>query len=187
MVHPILSIRCHRGLRCHKGLIDDVLVEDLILKALRRGATGVTLTLLFPSRGYSHSLPPSILSYAQNMIKLRLGFWELVSFCKTLSRGGFIFTNFKTLHLDSINPDYRYNFPGHDTRAAAFALLLSRCPVLEELIVNCIKWQRWSSASVSSPTLKRLTIDPEQYLSLVYSSMLRPHPGRRLVKPLLYL
>lgn len=40
-----------------------------------------------------------------------------------------------------------------------FALLLSRCPVLEELIVNCIKWQRWSSASVASPTLKRLTID----------------------------
>ncbi|XP_023639176.1 F-box/LRR-repeat protein At3g59210 [Capsella rubella] len=36
--------------------------------------------------------------------------------------------------------------------------------MLEELIVNCINWHRWSSASVSSPTLKRLTIDGEQYL-----------------------
>ncbi|EOA23357.1 hypothetical protein CARUB_v10019536mg [Capsella rubella] len=131
------------SLICHEG-VDKDLVEDWTSKALRRGATDLTLILLLSSQKYS--LPSSIFRNSHNLIKLKLGCGRL----GILFQRGFIFTNLRTLHLNSIefNPNY-----------GSIDRLLSKCPMLEELIVNCINWHRWSSASVSSPTLKRLTID----------------------------
>lgn len=60
------------SLKCHKG-VDESLVEDWIRKALRHGATDLSLVLLFPSSGYT--LPSSIFFYSQNLIKLKLGSW----------------------------------------------------------------------------------------------------------------
>ncbi|KAL1222065.1 F-box/LRR-repeat protein [Cardamine amara subsp. amara] len=148
------------SLVCHKG-VDEYLVDDWLLKALRRGVSDLTLILLFPWSLRKHSpLPPSIFSYGQNLIKLRIGGGNLAFFNYGLFQGDFIFPNLRILHLNSIN--LGRNNSG--TNGDQFALLLSKCIVLEELIINCIKWHGWSSASVSSPTLKRLTIDGEQYI-----------------------
>ncbi|CAH8269110.1 unnamed protein product [Arabidopsis lyrata] len=140
------------SLICHNG-VDQDLAETWILKALRRGATDLTLVVLFPSRIYS--LPSSIFFYCHNLIKLKLGCGRLGIIHHSLFWGDIIFTNLRTLHLDSIDLGQRDR---------SFARLLSKCPMLEELIVNCIKWHRWRSASVCSLTLKRLTIDGEHYL-----------------------
>ncbi|CAH2064511.1 unnamed protein product [Thlaspi arvense] len=113
----------------------------------------VTLVLLFPNRGFA--LPRSIFKYAQTLIKLKLGCGKICGFC-ALTRGDIIFTRLTTLHLDSV--DLGRN-------GANLALILSKCPVLEELIVNCIRFDRWiSDASVSSQTLKRLTIDGGEFI-----------------------
>ncbi|KAL1189801.1 putative F-box/LRR-repeat protein [Cardamine amara subsp. amara] len=48
------------SLKCDKG-VDESLVEDWIRKALRRGATDLSLVLFFPSSGYT--LPSSMLFY----------------------------------------------------------------------------------------------------------------------------
>ncbi|XP_023638963.1 F-box/LRR-repeat protein At4g14103 [Capsella rubella] len=142
------------SLRCHKG-VDENLVEDWIHKALIRGATDLSLVLLFPSCGYT--LPSCIFFYSQNLVKLKLGagILGLVDSFKT-HRPDFIFTKLKTLHLDSI--DLGPFDPG-------FALLLSKCPVLEELIINNANWYQWDPTSVSTPSLKRLTFDCAHNLS----------------------
>ncbi|KAG2239282.1 hypothetical protein Bca52824_090142 [Brassica carinata] len=130
------------SVRCHKG-VDSYPVGDWVVKALRRGATDVTLMLLFPSCPLNIRTHPNIFSHGQNLIKLKVGY--------------VIFTKLRTLHLHSIDISRHYG-------DVIFARLLSKCPVLKELIVNCIKWHGWiSGASVSSSTLKRLTIDCEHY------------------------
>ncbi|KAL1222064.1 F-box protein [Cardamine amara subsp. amara] len=68
------------SLVCHKG-VDEYLVDDWLLKALRRGVSDLTLILLFPWSLRKHSpLPPSIFSYGQNLIKLRIGGGNLAFF-----------------------------------------------------------------------------------------------------------
>ncbi|KAF3528997.1 hypothetical protein DY000_02039391 [Brassica cretica] len=144
------------SVRCHKG-VDSYLVGDWIVKALRRGATDVTLILLFPSRLLHTCTHPNIFFHGQNLIKLKVGCGGLGPFQHSLFREDVIFTKLRTLHLNSIDISRHYG-------DVIFARLLSKCPVLEELIVNCIKWHGWKSgASVSSSTLKRLTIDCEHY------------------------
>lgn len=144
------------SVRCHKG-VDSYLVGDWVVKALRRGATDVTLMLLSPSRPLPMSTHPNIFFHGQNLIKLKVGCGGLGPFRHSLFRQDVIFTKLRTLHLSSIDISRHYGDP-------IFARLLSKCPVLEELIVNCMRWYGWESgASVSSSTLKRLTIDSEHY------------------------
>ncbi|KAL0874240.1 hypothetical protein Bca101_023945 [Brassica carinata] len=144
------------SVRCHKG-VDSYPVGDWVVKALRRGATDVTLMLLFPSCPLNIRTHPNIFSHGQNLIKLKVGCGGLGPFQHSLFREDVIFTKLRTLHLHSIDISRHYG-------DVIFARLLSKCPVLKELIVNCIKWHGWiSGASVSSSTLKRLTIDCEHY------------------------
>ncbi|KAJ0232676.1 hypothetical protein HA466_0289120 [Hirschfeldia incana] len=137
--------------------VDSYLVGDWVVKALRRGATDVTLMLLFPPRPLPMCTHPNIFFHGQNLIKLKVGCGGLGPFRHSLFRADVIFTKLRTLHLSSIDISRHYG-------DGIFARLLSKCPVLEELIVNGMRWHGWESgASVSSSTLKRLTIDCEHY------------------------
>ncbi|XP_010513713.1 PREDICTED: F-box/LRR-repeat protein At3g59210-like [Camelina sativa] len=155
------------SLTCHQG-VDKDLVADWTRIALTRGATDLTLIVLFPaSRIYS--LPSSIFFYSRNLIKLKLGCGRLGIIHHNLFWGDFIFTNLRTLHLDSIDLG---------RSCESFAHLISRCPMLEELIVNCIRWHHWNSASVCSLTLKTLTIDCEHYLPSMNSFVFKKRRGK---------
>ncbi|KAG7566505.1 F-box-like domain superfamily [Arabidopsis suecica] len=134
------------SLICHNG-VDQDLAETWILKALRRGATDLTLVVLFPSRIYS--LPSSIFFYSHNLIKLKLGCGRLGIIHHSLFWGDIIFTNLRTLHLDSIDLGQRDR---------SFARLLSKCPMLEELIVNCINMAPASGKFYSN---KPLAVDSD--------------------------
>lgn len=107
------------SIRCHKG-VDDNLVEDWVVKALRRGATDLSLVLLFPSRMYSRPSSTIFFNGKRNLIKLKLGCGRLGRFRHSLLRRDLIFTKLKTLHLDSIDFGRHYD--------AGFARLLSKMP-----------------------------------------------------------
>lgn len=130
--------------------LDQYLVEHWVFQALlRNGVSDLTLMWHSPPSGFS--LPSKILVFGQWLVKLKLGCGKVRLF-DGLTHGHLIFRKLKTLHLDTIH---------FDAARDEFALLLSKCPVLEELIVNGLNWHRLSLASVSAPTLKRLTIDCE--------------------------
>ncbi|KAL1191101.1 F-box/LRR-repeat protein [Cardamine amara subsp. amara] len=137
---PIKKFALKSNLGDGLGNVDPNRVQRWICDVLKRGVVDLDVFITF--RGNSSPLP-SMIFKSNTLVKLRLG----RGFTIQLSDDVFL-PMLKTLSLESAYVD-----GDHD----AIEILLPRCPVLEELVVEEKRWVHWCG-SVSSPSLKRLCI-----------------------------
>ncbi|KFK33098.1 hypothetical protein AALP_AA6G330900 [Arabis alpina] len=128
-------------------------INRCLCDVLKRGVLVIELNLkVHEPRNYS--LPSEVFT-CKTVVKmdLRCGFA-----IELLPEDAFL-PSLKTLFLESVQ---FYDSDG----CCAFQTLLSASPVLEELVIDNIEWERWKwSSIVSSPTLQRLTIRREEWFS----------------------
>ncbi|KAF8110717.1 hypothetical protein N665_0079s0033 [Sinapis alba] len=132
------------SLRCNIGS-DPSRVNGWILKVLDRGVVDLDLCI---SSENKYLLPPQVLM-SKTLVKLRVA-------CKnefTIDVGEVSLPKLKTLHMNDVG--------FADETGAVFAKLVSSCHALEELVMDKTMWDLWDSCSVSSPSLKRVTIYSE--------------------------
>ncbi|KAG7566704.1 Leucine-rich repeat 2, partial [Arabidopsis suecica] len=125
---------------------------DLINRCLRNVLKrGVVDLHLWVNGKQGYSLPFEVFT-CETVAKLKLGSGFVIDF---LPKYAFL-PALKTLVLDSI----RF----FDFGRCAFNTLLSASPVLEELGIDGVEWERWKwSRTVSSPTLQRLSIRRKEW------------------------
>ncbi|KAG7574665.1 FBD domain [Arabidopsis suecica] len=132
-----LTLKSHVGVR---GGTDSSRIQTWICNVLDHGV--VDLDMFITLKGKSPPVP-SLIFKSKTLVKLRLGRGFTIKLSQDVS-----LPMLKTLFLDSVNFVGGHNVVG---------TLISRCPVLEELVVEerrCVDW----TCSVSSPSLKRLHI-----------------------------
>ncbi|CAL9236655.1 unnamed protein product [Arabidopsis halleri] len=132
-----LTLKSHVGVR---GGTDSSRIQSWICNVLDHGV--VDLDMFITLKGKSPPVP-SLIFKSKTLVKLRLGRGFTIKLSQDVS-----LPMLRTLFLDSVNFVGGHNVVG---------TLISRCPVLEELVVEerrCVDW----TCSVSSPSLKRLHI-----------------------------
>lgn len=118
------------------------LLQSWIRNVLERGGL-VDLHLFITFERKFHFLPLLIFK-SKTLVNLRLG----RGFAIDLSHQDVYLPKLRTLCLDTVDFDGDHH---------VFETLLPRCPVLEELVLEDMRWKQWCG-SVSSPSLKRLRI-----------------------------
>ncbi|KAG7566481.1 FBD domain [Arabidopsis suecica] len=130
------------SLRCKIGS-DPSRVNGWVLKVLERGV--VELDLYIASE-YEYPLPPKVLM-SKTLVTLKLaGTTEF-----TIDVGDVSLPKLQTLHFNNVSFG--------DEGGPPFAKLISACHALKELVMVKMMWDYWEFCSVSSPSLKRVTID----------------------------
>ncbi|XP_010435188.1 PREDICTED: F-box/LRR-repeat protein At4g14103-like isoform X1 [Camelina sativa] len=120
--------------------VDPVRITSWIHSVLERGVSDLDLHLDFESE----YLLPSEVYLSKTLVSLKLYF----GLYPTFDAEDVHLPKLKTLHIESVH------FEKHGMRLTK---LLSGCHILEDLVLNDISWFIWDFASVSSPTLKRVT------------------------------
>uniref|UniRef100_A0A1J3IYR3 F-box/LRR-repeat protein n=1 Tax=Noccaea caerulescens TaxID=107243 RepID=A0A1J3IYR3_NOCCA len=133
------------SLKCKIGS-DPSRVNGWILKVLERGLVDLDLHIISE---YKYPLPPEVLM-CKTLVRLKVAGTDEF----TIDAGEVYLPKLKTLHIDDV--------AFGDESGAAFAKLISGCHALEELVMVKVLWDHWDSCSVSSPTLKRVTIYSEK-------------------------
>ncbi|CAH8358088.1 unnamed protein product [Eruca vesicaria subsp. sativa] len=135
--------------------------EDLINRCLRhilnRGVLVLELHnhIKLARKGHRYSLPLDVFT-CKTVTTLKLG----SGFVVELLPAHVSLPSLKSLFLDSVR------FHGSDGRFCSFKTLLSHSPVLEELVMDGIEFERWKWCSiVSSKTLEKLTIRRREWYS----------------------
>ncbi|EOA15493.1 hypothetical protein CARUB_v10004737mg [Capsella rubella] len=126
--------------------VDPVRVIPWIHNVLERCVFDLDLHLAFESE----FLLPSEVYMSKTLVRLKLYFGLLFP---TFDDEDVYLPKLKTLHLECVH------FEKH---GIGLTKLLSGCHMLEELVLNDISWFIWDFASVSVPTLKRLTFRWEE-------------------------
>ncbi|KAG7644068.1 Transcription elongation factor S-II central domain [Arabidopsis suecica] len=132
-----LTLKSHVGVR---GGTDSSRIQSWICNVLDHGV--MDLDVFITLKGKSPPVPAMIFK-SKTLVKLRVGRGFTIKLSQDVS-----LPLLRTLCLDSVNFVGGHNVVG---------TLISRCPVLEELVVEerrCVDW----TCSVSSPSLKRLHI-----------------------------
>ncbi|ESQ46932.1 hypothetical protein EUTSA_v10027779mg [Eutrema salsugineum] len=143
------SLKCNHVAAQHEEQINRCLCH-----VLKRGVLVLELLISFPRKGY-HSLPFEVFT-CKTVAEMKLGSGLVVDFLPADAS----LPALKTLFLDSV----RFHDSGGGR--CTFNTLLSASPLLEELVMDSIQWERWKwSCTVSSPTLQRLTIRRKKWYS----------------------
>ncbi|KAJ0255144.1 F-box domain-containing protein [Hirschfeldia incana] len=135
------------SLKCkHEAQYED-LINRCLLHVVNRGLLVLKLHIKVGRQEHYYSLPPHVFT-CKTVSTMKLGSGLLIqSLPDDVSLPAL-----KSLFLDSV----RFF---DDGRPCAFKTLLSASPVLQELVMNGNKWERWKWCGVvSSTTLQRLTI-----------------------------
>ncbi|KAG7634967.1 Leucine-rich repeat 2 [Arabidopsis suecica] len=132
------------SLRCKIGS-DPSRVNGWVLKVLDRGVEELDLYI---ASEYEYPLPPKVLM-TKTLVSLKVSGTDEF----TIDVGEFFLPKLKTLHLSAISFG--------DEGGPPFAKLISACHALEELVMIKMMWDYWEFCSVSSPSLKRVSIDCE--------------------------
>ncbi|ESQ52995.1 hypothetical protein EUTSA_v10016687mg [Eutrema salsugineum] len=140
-----LTLKSHVGVR---GGTDSTRIRSWILNVLERGV--VDLDLFISSKGKSSPVP-SLIFKCKTLVKLRLARGFTIKLPPDVS-----LPMLSKLYLDSVD------FDGDGDNVVG--TLLSRCPVLEELVVEEQRRVKWNG-SVYSPSLKRLHIRSDHSLT----------------------
>ncbi|XP_024004281.1 F-box/LRR-repeat protein At2g42730 [Eutrema salsugineum] len=142
-----LTLKSHVGVR---GGTDSTRIRSWILNVLERGV--VDLDLFISSKGKSSPVP-SLIFKCKTLVKLRLARGFTIKLPPDVS-----LPMLSKLYLDSVD------FDGDGDNVVG--TLLSRCPVLEELVVEEQRRVKWNG-SVYSPSLKRLHIRSDHSLTSI--------------------
>ncbi|KAG7634969.1 FBD domain [Arabidopsis suecica] len=128
------------SLKCGDG-IEDEDAFPWILNTLRHGVSDLSLHV---SPSLVYWLPSKVFA-SKALVRLKIGPKD----GPRVKLRNVCLPKLKTLNLDSVV---------FEEGKIGFAKLLSGCPVLEELSLLNLAWDRWDSCSVSSKILKRLTL-----------------------------
>ncbi|KAL1226400.1 putative F-box/LRR-repeat protein [Cardamine amara subsp. amara] len=124
------------------------LVNECLINVLNRGVLDLELDINVKE---DYSLPSEIFT-CKSVVKLKLG----LGFVIDLVPKNALLPSLKSLILDSVR---FVNLDG-----CAFQKILSACPVLEELVIDRLNWEKWNwSRVVSSLTLERFTARRQQW------------------------
>ncbi|CAH2063573.1 unnamed protein product [Thlaspi arvense] len=135
------------SLKCGVGVERDN-VFPWISNVLRRGVSDLSLHLS-PQVDY---LLPSNVFESKTLVRLKIATEHSLG----IKLRNVDLPKLKTLCLDSVV------FEG-DEIESEFAELISCCPLLEELILRNLAWDSWDYCSVSSKTIKRLSLCFDEY------------------------
>lgn len=141
------------SLKCtHKPRYEDLINRCLRHVVNRSGVLVLELHIKVPKKGH-YSLPRDVFT-CETVSTMRL---ESGSVIEALLPRDVFLPALKSLFLDSVR------FFG---RCCSFKTILSRSPVLEELVMDGVEFERWNWCStVSSTTLRRLTIRRREWFS----------------------
>ncbi|KAL0741730.1 hypothetical protein Bca4012_083243 [Brassica carinata] len=146
------------SLKCIHAPQDEDLINRCLRHVVNRGVLVLELHIRVARKGHSYLLPCDVFT-CKTVSTMKLGSGFVID--HLLLPADVSLPSLKSLFLDSV----RF-FGSDDGRCCSFNTLLSQSPLLEELVMEDMEWERWKWCStVSSTTLQRLTIQRREWES----------------------